>query len=400
MDLMHLFQGIGTLFMVDTKIAIARIVLMLLGIVLVFLGSKQILEPLIMIPLGFGMAAVNAGVLIMDAHTTGTIFLDPLVSETDALMNVLQIDFLQPIYTFTFSNGLIACLIFLGIGVITDLSFVLSYPFTSMLLALFAELGTFVVLPLGIAMGLTPGQAAAVSTIGGADAPMVLFASLQMSPELFVPITVVAYLYLSLTYAGYPFLLRLLVPKELRGSIVKTTKRTNVTSKEKLIFAVFACTLLCFLIPIAAPLFSCLFLGIAIRESGILKYVNLLENVVLYGASFFLAFLLGTLCDARILLDPQVLPILVLGMLSLLISGIGGVIGGYVVYFINRKNFNPAIGMAGVSCVPTTAKIVQKEVAKANKRAIILQYAMGASISGVITSAVIAGILITVHQLI
>lgn len=400
MDLMHLFQGFGTLFMIDTKIAIARILFVLFGILMVYLGAKNVLEPLIMIPLGFGMAAVNAGVLIMDAQTTGTIFLDPMVSDTDGLMSALQINFLQPIYTFTFSNGLIACLIFMGIGVITDLSFLLSYPFTSMLLAMFAELGTFIVLPLGIAMGLTPGQAAAVSTIGGADAPMVLFASLQMAPELFVAITVVAYLYLSLAYAGYPFLLRLLVPKELRGSIVKVTKRSNVTSREKLIFAIVACTLLCFLIPIAAPLFSSLFLGIAIRESGVTKYIKLLEDVLLYGSSFFLALLLGTLCEARILLDPQVLPIVVLGMLSLLISGVGGIIGGYVVYFINRKNFNPAIGMAGVSCVPTTAKIVQAEVAKANRRSMVLQYAMGASISGVITSAVIAGILITVHQFI
>ena len=198
MDLMHLFQGFGTLFMIDTKIAIARILFVLFGILMVYLGAKNVLEPLIMIPLGFGMAAVNAGVLIMDAQTTGTIFLDPMVSDTDGLMSALQINFLQPIYTFTFSNGLIACLIFMGIGVITDLSFLLSYPFTSMLLAMFAELGTFIVLPLGIAMGLTPGQAAAVSTIGGADAPMVLFASLQMAPELFVAITVVAYLYLSL----------------------------------------------------------------------------------------------------------------------------------------------------------------------------------------------------------
>ncbi|HPO04907.1 MAG TPA: sodium ion-translocating decarboxylase subunit beta, partial [Bacillota bacterium] len=112
MDLAQIFQGIGTLFYQDSKIAIARIVLILFGVVLVWLGKRNTLEPLIMIPMGFGMAAVNAGVLFMSSTTTGTIFIDPLVADTEGLMDVLQVNFLQPIYTFTFSNSLIACLVF------------------------------------------------------------------------------------------------------------------------------------------------------------------------------------------------------------------------------------------------------------------------------------------------
>ena len=132
-------------------------------------------------------------------------------------MNILQIDWLQPIYTFMFSNGLIACLVFMGIGVLLDVGFVMARPFQSMILALFAELGTVATLPIAVAMGMTPKEAASVAMIGGADGPMVLFTSLILAKDLFVPITVVGYLYLGLTYGGYPYLIKLLIPKRLRG---------------------------------------------------------------------------------------------------------------------------------------------------------------------------------------
>ena len=399
MDIIHLFQGIATLLYQDPVIAIARILLIFLGILLVYLGKKNILEPLVMIPMGFGMSAVNAGVLFLSSTKTGTIFMDPMVTDTNGLMNILQIDWLQPIYTFTFSNGLIACLVFMGIGVISDIGGVLRYPFTSMLIAMFAELGTVATFPIAKLFGLTNGEAAAVSVIGTADGPMVLYTSLMLAKDLFVPITIVAYLYLSLTYGGYPFLVRLLVPKELRGIVVKNTSNHNITSSEKLTFAVIASTLLCLLFPVAAPLFVSFFLGIAIRESGMTKYAKLIEDVFLYGATFFLGLMLGVLCEASTILNPKILILLVLGMIALLLSGIGGIIGGYIVYLINGKNYNPVIGIAGVSCVPTTAKVAQKEVHMVNKYSFILQHAMGANICGVITSAILTGIYVTIIPL-
>ena len=400
MNFATLFQGIGTLFYQDTKIAVARVILIIIGILLVYLGKKGTLEPLIMIPMGFGMASVNAGVLFFTATRTGTLFVDPLVSDTDGIMRMLQIDFLQPIYTFAFSNSLIACIVFMGIGVIADVGNVLRFPFTSMLIALFAELGTIATFPIAHAMGLNYGEAAAISIVGGADGPMVLFTSLMLAPQLFVPITVIAYLYLSLTYGGYPFLIRLMIPKELRGIAVKTSKVTGITSGEKLAFDILACTVLSLLFPVAAPLFLSFFLGNAIKESGIPKYSQLIEDGFLYGATFFLGLLLGVLCEASTIMNPKVLILLVLGMIALLLSGIGGIIGGYVVYLINNKKFNPTIGIAGVSCVPTTAKVAQHEVSAINKRAIILQFAMGANICGVITTAIIAGIYVSMIPLI
>ncbi|MEI8215823.1 MAG: sodium ion-translocating decarboxylase subunit beta [Eubacteriales bacterium] len=400
MNVLDLFQGVSTLFFQEPKIAIARIVLIFLGIFMVYLGKKEILEPLIMIPMGLGMSAVNSGVLFLSAGKTGTIFMDPLVTETNGLMNILQIDFLQPIYTFTFSNGLIACFVFMGIGVISDVGNVLRFPFTSMLIAMCAELGTVATFPIAHAMGLNYGEAAAVSVIGGADGPMVLYTSLILAKDLFVPITIVAYLYLSLTYGGYPFLVRLLIPKDIRGQVIIASKKNDITSTEKLAFAVVGCTILCLLFPVAAPLFLSFFLGVSVRESGLTKYAKLIEDVFLYGATFFLGLMLGVLCEASTILNPKILILLVLGIVALLLSGIGGILGGYLVYYINKKNFNPTVGIAGVSCVPTTAKVAQKEVHNVNKYSFILQYAMGANICGVITTAILTGIYVTLIPLI
>lgn len=396
MNISMLFQGISTLFAVDTITSITRIGLIVLGVVLIILGSKNVLEPLIMVPMGFGMIAINCAVLYISANEIGNIFVDPMLTDTKAIMDAFQVDFLQPVYTLTFSNGLIACLVFLGIGVMTDVSCVLAFPFTSMLIAFCAELGTILVFPIAVAMGFSPQEAASVALIGGADGPMVLFSSLIMAKDLFVPITIVAYLYLSLTYGGYPFLVRFLIPKELRGiKPEKNSRVDSVTRGEKLAFSVVACVLLCLLFPVAAPLFMSFFLGVAIREAGISKYVKLLEDTILYVSTFFLGLLLGVLCDASTILDPAVLKLLVLGMLALLISGIGGIAGGYIVYFLSSKKFNPTVGIAGVSCVPTTAKVAQKEVTHVNKQAIILPYALAANVSGVITTAIFTGLYVS-----
>jgi oxaloacetate decarboxylase beta subunit len=394
-DILSLFQGIATMVQGVPMIAIGRIVLIALGIAFVYLGAKGTLEPLIMIPMGVGMAAVNAGVLYLSATTMGTIFIDPMVSDPVKLLEILQIDFLQPIYTFTFSNGLIACLVFMGIGAITDVGYVMMAPFSSMIIAIFAEMGTIVTFPIAVWMGLTYKEAASIAVVGGADGPMVLFTSLILAKDLFVPITIVAYLYLSLTYGAYPYLIRLMVPQRFRGIKMDLKGIPKITPGEKITFSIITCTILCLLFPVAAPLFMSFFVGVIVKESNVKPFVEFLEKTVLYGSTFFLGLLLGVLCEANTILNPKVLLLLVLGSLSLLISGIGGIIGGYVMYFLTKGKFNPAVGIAGVSCVPTTAKVAQKEIQKVNKQAMILPYAMGANVSGVITTAIIAAIYVT-----
>ena len=387
---LDLFQGIATLAASEPKIMIGRIVLMLLGFLLIYLGSKNVLEPLLMIPMGLGMSSVNAGVMFLEGKKMGTLFVDPLISETNELMNIMQIDWLQPIYTLTFSNGLIACIVFMGIGVLLDVGYVMARPFQSMFIALFAELGTIATFPIAVALGLTEKEAAAVATIGGADGPMVLFTSLVLAKHLFVSITVVGYLYLGLTYGAYPYLIKWLIPKHIRGISMIDDRGSKITRSQKLIFAVVACTLLCLLFPVAAPLFFSLFVGVAVRESGITEFSKMIGETFLYGATFFLGLTLGILCEANTLLEPTVLKLLLLGMLALTISALGGILGGYILYFWTGGKFNPMIGIAGVSCVPTTAKVVQKLATSANPDAIIMPQALGANISGVITSAVIA----------
>lgn len=395
-DFLSLFQGIQTLVEAPPLLMASRIGFMILGMVLVYLGKKGILEPLLMVPMGLGMSAVNAGVLVLADKKTGTLFLDPLVTNQEQLFSLLQIDFLQPIYTLMFSNGLIACFVFMGIGVLLDVGYVLARPFLSMFLAISAELGTVATFPIAVAMGLNYNDAASIAMVGGADGPMVLYTSLMLSKDLFVPIGVVAYLYLGLTYGGYPYLIKFLVPAKLRALPVAEKKVLVVTSAEKLAFAVVGCTVLCLLFPVAAPLFFSLFLGVAVREAGLHYFVDFIGGPLLYGATLFLGLTLGVLCEAGTILNEKVLLLLVLGIVALLLSGIGGIAGGYIVYMLSGRKFNPVIGIAGVSCVPTTAKVAQKMVSQVAPNVVILPVALGASISGVITSAIFTGIYVTV----
>lgn len=399
-----IFQGVGTLFSSSPAVALTRVFLIFLGLFLMYLGRKGVLEALIMIPMGLGMATVNAAVMYFDPLNLhggiGTLFVEPqagasadAVRNSAELMTILQIDWLQPIYTFTFSNGLIACLVFMGIGSLLDIGFVLRRPFQSMILALFAELGTFLTIPVATAFGYNIQEAAAIAIVGGADGPMVLFTSLTLAPKLFVPIAIVAYLYLGLTYGGYPYLIKFMVPQRLRALPMPPPKNAvQYSSFEKMTVASVLCVLLSFLLPVAAPLIFSLFLGIVIRESGLKQFQDLISGPILYGSTMFLGLTLGILCDANTIMDPKVLPLLLLGSFSLLLSGVGGLLGGYVMYFATGGKVNPVVGIAGVSCVPTTAKVAQKMVSKDNPLAMIMPDALGANICGVITTAIIAGV--------
>lgn len=401
--LAQLFPGISTFFAMEPVVAAARAALIVLGFFLAYFGFKRTLEPLIMVPMGIAMMAVNAGMLFLNTGLVGNMFVDPLVSDPAELMEMMQINFLQPIYNLTFSNGLIACLVFMGIGARSEISYLLAKPWSSMAIAVCAELGTFVTLVVGIsAFGLTPQVSAAIATIGGADGPMVLFTSLMLAPELFVPISIIAYLYLSLTYGGYPFIIKAIIPKKYRG-IDMYVEVPEVSRKSKFIFIVVVNFMLCLLLPVASPLIFSFFIGMAVKEAEINRYTELLEEGLSYFATFFLGVILGVLCEASTILNPTVLVILALGILALAVSAVGGLLGGWLMYLLHRRRgqeFNPVVGVAGVSCVPSTAKLAQHAAMEENPFAMILPVAMGANISGVITSAVAAGIFVSTIQMI
>ena len=396
--LANLFPGIASFFVQESAIVALRIFLILFGMLLAYLGFKRTLEPLIMVPMGIGMTSVNAGELFLKSGKVGNLFLDPLIEQPDALVNIMQVNFLQPIYNLTFSNGLIAGLVFFGIGAMCEVGFILARPWASMIVAIFAEMGAFVTLVIGYKLGLPIGEAASVAIIGGADGPMVLYTSLMLAPNLFVPISIIAYLYLSLTYAGYPYLIKLLVPKKYRGVEVEIA-HVGVGKTAKFIFIVITCGVLCLLLPVAAPLIMCFFLGVAIKEAEIEPFIKLLDETILYGATMFLGLLLGVLCEAQTILDPKVGLLIILGMVALFFSAVGGLLGGWIVY-LATKNYNPVIGIAGVSCVPTTAKLAQHAAHEANPFAMVLPLALGANISGVIVSAIATGVFISTIALV
>jgi oxaloacetate decarboxylase beta subunit len=216
----------------------------------------------------------------------------------------------------------------------------------------------------------------------------------MMAKELFVPITIVAYVYLGVCYAGYPFLVRI-IPRRLRAVEMDWRTIPQVSAGAKFAFCIATCAFLCILFPVAAPLFASFFLGLAIKEAGITRFVEFLSGPLLYGSTLFLGFTLGALLGVDIILNSKVLLLLALGIIALVLSGLGGLAGGLIFRKISKEPFNPLLGLAAVSCVPTTAKVAQKCAFAANKKAMILPFAMGPCVAGVITTAIITGIYIS-----
>ena len=390
-QLAHIFEGISTFGQMDAQTVLIRLGLMAVGFLLIYLSAKNILDPLVLMPMGLAMILVNGATLTIEGKLAN-LFVDPMLTKPEEVVNSMQILFLQPIYNLMFSNGLIACLVFMGIGVITPLDYLIARPLTSLLLAVGGELGSILTFPLAVAFGFTYKEAAAIAIVGGADGPMVLFTSLELAKHLFVPISVVAYVYLSITYAIYPYMIKVLVPKRLQGIKMDLRSIPKVSSRQKLIFAVLAAAVLSVLFPVAAPLFASFFIGVMVKEANLPRYRKFLDEVVLTGSSFFLGFVLGALLSFYVVTDPRIVLIMILGMVALLLSGIGGIIGGLIAYKLSKGKINPLIGIAAVSCVPTTAKVAQKCALIYNKQAIILPFAMGPNVAGVITTAIIAGI--------
>jgi len=389
-QLVGLFPGLHTLFMVSGMMAFGRIFLIFLGGFLLYLGYKEVLDPLLMVPMGFAMCMVNAGMLILPgAGGVGNLFLSPLTSKVAELMNALQIYFLQPIYTFTFTNGMIACLVFMGIGVITDVDFLIARPMLSFFLAVMAEMGTILTLPIAVAFGFPFREAAAIASVGGADGPIVLYASLMLAKELFVPITVVAYVYLSVAYAVYPYIIKMMIPRALRGITMEEQELPVISPAQKFAFSVVAGIILCLLFPVAAPLIASFFFGVAVKETTLTRFKKFLDDVVLSGSTVFLGFTLGALLSVDTIFSKSVFLVMFLGMIALILSAVGGLVGGLLVTYFSKKSINPLVGIAAVSCIPTTAKVAQKCAMEVEPEAMILPHCIGPSVAGVITTAII-----------
>jgi oxaloacetate decarboxylase beta subunit len=265
-------------------------------------------------------------------------------------------------------------------------------------LALCAELGTIVTLPVAGLLGFNFGESASIAMVGGADGPMVLFASIMMAKHLLVPITVVAYVYLSVCYAVYPYLIKLLVPRKLRAISMDMPDIQMVSKGQGFAFALIVGVILCILLPVAAPLFASFFLGSLVKQANIQRFRTFLD-MLLSGTTLFLGFSLGALLTYSIVAEPSVIWILILGFFALIVSGIGGILGGLILCKISGGKINPIIGIAGVSCIPTTAKVAQKCAMEADETIMLLPHAMGVNVAGVITSAIICALYITFSKM-
>lgn len=408
-DISQLFPGISSLFTLNPTFTATRVVLIVLGGVLTWLGYKRITEPLIIVPMGLGLIFSNTAQFLLPAFPPfppmyGNPHLNPLVGSnitnpTQAATEMVIAstrDWLQPIYMLAFLNDAIACLVFIGIGAMTDLDFLMAKPFTSFFLAFFAELGTLLTFPIAVALNLSYREAASIAIIGGADGPMVLFTSVKLAPHLFVPITAIAYIYLSLLYLFQGKLDELTIPKKMFKVRMNPMDIRKPSAKEKVLFNIVVGGLLSILFPVASPLIASFFVGNMLKEANIDRLRKFAEGPLLDGSTFFLGLVLGILLTPSIILNPKVGVLLGLGIFALIISSIGGSIGGIIMYYISKGKINPLLGPAGVSCVPVTANISQRVAQKYDKRNYLIYHAMGPNVAGVITTAILAAIYMTV----
>ncbi|MFR1436496.1 MAG: sodium ion-translocating decarboxylase subunit beta [Acutalibacteraceae bacterium] len=395
--------------------------LIMIGIacVLIYLAVKKGFEPLLLLPIAFGMLLVNLPLSgIMDPQRNSLVPLTP--EELEHLSQGIY-DQVYPVFEQNgqyfwqhFENGglmwylyqgvkfgIYPPLIFLGIGCMTDFGPLISNP-RSFLLGAAAQLGIFITFFGARLLDMTGiellsfnlQQAASVAIIGGADGPTAIYLTSKLAPELLGPIAVAAYSYMALVPIIQPPIMKLLTTKKER-SVVMTQLRT-VSKTEKILFPIFVTAICVLLLPSAAPLIGMLMLGNLFRESGVVERLSkTAQNELMNIITIFLGVTVGATANANTFLQPRTIAIIVLGLIAFSIGTAGGVLFGKLMYVLTRGKVNPLIGSAGVSAVPMAARVAQKVGQKENPSNFLLMHAMGPNVAGVIGSAVAAGVLLS-----
>lgn len=357
-----------------------EVVMILVAFVLLFLAIVKKFEPLLLLPIAFGMLLANlpaAGLMAEAAegepwYTAG---------------------FLQLIYMGV-KSSIFPCLIFLGIGAMTDFGPLLANPI-SLILGAAAQLGIYVAFIIALLLGYEPAQAAAISIIGGADGPTAIFLATKLAGELLAPIAVAAYSYMALIPIIQPPIMRLLTTKKERAVEMKQLR--TVSKTEKIIFPVVVLVLCAFMLPSTAVLIGMLMFGNLMRESGVVERLsktaqNEMTNIV----TILLGLSVGATANGDAFIQVKTLGIILLGLVAFCFSTAGGVLFGKLLYVITKGKVNPLIGSAGVSAVPMAARVAQVEGRKANPTNFLLMHAMGPNVAGVIGSAIAAGFLLLI----
>ncbi|HSD63252.1 MAG TPA: sodium ion-translocating decarboxylase subunit beta [Ignavibacteriaceae bacterium] len=359
------------------NVTIGHIIMIIVGLLFIYLAIKKEYEPLLLIPIGFGILIGNIPFLENVGLQIG-------IYEQGSVLNYLYYGVIKGIYP---------PLIFLGIGAMTDFSALLSNP-KLLLLGAAAQLGIFVTFLGAIALGFTQQQAAAIGIIGGADGPTAIFLSSKLAPELIGPIAIAAYSYMALVPVIQPPVMLLLTNKKER--LIRMKPARSVSRLEKIFFPIFGMLLTTFISPGALPLLGMLFFGNLLKECGVTKRLgDTAKNALIDIVTILLGVTVGASTQATIFLTPHSILIFILGAISFAIATAGGVIFAKVMNLFLREGnkINPLIGSAGVSAVPDSARVSQMLGLKADPTNHLLMHAMAPNVAGVIGSAVAAGIL-------
>ena len=362
-------------------------VMLAVACVLLYLAIVKQFEPLLLLPIGFGMLMTNLpldGIFHMDIFINSTNHIDwALLGSSGGMVDYIYLGVKMGIYP---------PLIFLGIGTMTDFEPLIARP-SSLLLGAAAQLGIFFTFVGAKILGFTNQEAGAIGIIGGADGPTAIYVTTKLAPHLLGSIAVAAYCYMALVPVIQPPIMKVLTTEKERQIVMTAPRRVSKT--EKILFPIIVTIIVALTLPDAAILVGCLMMGNLMKESGVVERItktagNELMNII----TIFLGFSVGCTTNAATFLNIQTVEIIVLGIVAFGVGTAGGVLLGKVMCVVTHGKINPLIGSAGVSAVPMAARVSQKVGQEYNPRNYLLMHAMGPNVAGVIGSAVAAGILI------
>ena len=387
-------QNSGYAYFFTADGGILNLIMIGLSFFFLYLGIKRGYEPLLMIPIAFGMLlanlpGANLAVQYHDLHGFIDLLAGRMVDDAGNTLTPGLMDFLY----FGVKAGIYPPLIFLGIGSMTDFSSLIANP-TSFILGAAAQLGIFVAYVIAIVLGFNPQQAGSIAIIGGADGPTAIFVTSKLAPEMLGTIAVAAYSYMALVPVIQPPIMRALTTKKER-SVVMGNLRT-VSKTEKILFPIMVTVIVSLLLPDAGVLVGMLMLGNLLKESGQTERIaKAAQNELMNIVTILLGLSVGATTSAQSFLNWNTIKIVALGLLAFGFGTAGGILFGKLLYVLTKGKINPLIGSAGVSAVPMAARVSQKVGQKENPSNFLLMHAMGPNVSGVIGSAVAAGILLT-----
>ena len=381
----HLFQFIG--YTAFSNFTVGHVIMILIGLVFIYLAIAKEYEPMLLIPIGFGILIGNIPFWGADHIMNG----DPSnlqigVYQSGSVMNYLY---------FGVRYGIYPPLIFLGIGAMTDFSALISNP-KLMLIGAAAQLGIFGAYAAGLALGFTPAEAGAIGIIGGADGPTAIFLSSKLAPELVGAIAVSAYSYMALVPVIQPPIMRLLTTRKER--VIRMKPPRTVSKLEKILFPIIGLLFTCFIVPSGLPLLGMLFFGNLLKESTVTKRLaDTAKGPLIDIVTILIGVTVGASTQASTFLTAKSVGIFALGACSFVVATFGGVMFVKIInLFLKEGNkINPLIGNAGVSAVPDSARVSQVIGLEYDKTNHLLMHAMGPNVAGVIGSAVAAGILLS-----